>query len=221
MRGKKRNSSTLSLSMYICTFSSVDRVHFDPLVKLKWLVCSKVTPRGVPRHFYGGPACLSSSFLLLVFRNGARKWEHLSYLCGGVDDKVPARHGTPPFYFARCRQSLVVSSARKAAPFAEFGGESFRKRNFFRVSAFVEARLRSSLNPVAFGYRRVNICRSKVFGLGTVPRWATPLGFLRLIVSRSLSREIIQGYMISSVYWQFFSGGRRCDIWGLFYQLWG
>ena len=123
----KENSSTLSLSMYVCTFSLVDRVHFDPLVKLKWLACSKVTPRGVPRHFYGGPcwpACPSSSFLFFVFRNGARKWEHLSYLCGGVDDKVSVRDGTPPFYFARVVRVSAHLNARKAASFAEQSSEA-------------------------------------------------------------------------------------------------
>ena len=57
--------------------------------------------------------------------------------------KFPLARGTPPFHFARCRQSLVLSSARKAAPFAEqeFGGERVSgKRIFFsRVSASVEA----------------------------------------------------------------------------------
>lgn len=48
---EKRNGRRKITFNCVVFYASVAPVRFDPLVKLKWLACSKVTPRGVARYF--------------------------------------------------------------------------------------------------------------------------------------------------------------------------
>ena len=131
---KERNSSTLSLSMYVLFLRST--VSISTLLSsssgwrvLKWHLEAYLDIFMVAHAMLAFPPRFFSSFFgtVLVSENTCRISAAVSMI------KFPLARGTPPFHFARCRQSLVLSSARKALPLQSRSLEAreFREKEFF------------------------------------------------------------------------------------------